>query len=366
MSPLSSGKFFLYDYMQFAGGAERLSLDLVTKLPEFQLVVSRVFPEANSLDLLKKINIAELTSFQTRILGRIPEAIVNFRYRSQFLKNAEVVCYSGFYSPFAVNNQLQGHRIYYCHTPPRFIYDLREEYIDRIPLYTRPFWHILLNYLKNEYEKSISKMDVVYANSLNVKERLKKYLNIDASIIYPPVDTAGIKWIGSGDYFISLARLVPSKRVDFIVRAFLKMPNQKLIIASGGPQMEKLRRLADGASNIYFTGWLTDSQLKELIGNARAAIYLPIDEDFGMSPVEAMAAGKPVIGVDEGGLKESIVDGETGVLLTQELTEEKIIKAVEHLSEKRALMMKESCECRAQLFSKDIFIKKMRKALFVD
>lgn len=356
-------KFFLYDYMQLAGGAERLSLTLATGLPEFRLVVSRVFPEAHSLDELTQVDVKELTTPFTRYLGRVPETVWNFRYRSQFLRDAEVVCYSGFYAPFAVHQQMQGRRIYYCHTPPRFAYDLKDNYIERIPMYARPLWNVLVNYLQREYECAIKKMESIYVNSANVQKRLKQHLGIDADIIYPPIDISSFQWIEGGDYFVSLARLVPSKRVDLIVRAFLKMPDQKLIIASGGPEMEKLRKLANGAANIFFTGWQSDKQLQALLGKARAAIYLPIDEDFGMSPVEAMAAGKPVIGVAEGGLKETIIDGQTGVLLPLPLEVQSIIDAVCSLTEVRARDMRLACEQRAQHFSKDQFIQRMRDIL---
>jgi glycosyltransferase involved in cell wall biosynthesis len=109
-----------------------------------------------------------------------------------------------------------------------------------------------------------------------------------------------------------------------------------------------------------FTGLVTEEKLRDLIGNAIATIYLPHNEDFGMSPVESMAAGKPVIGVREGGLMETVVHGKTGMLLSPEINREELIDAVSALTPARALQMRRACEERAQLFSQDLFLDKMR------
>jgi glycosyltransferase involved in cell wall biosynthesis len=130
-------------------------------------------------------------------------------------------------------------------------------------------------------------------------------------------------------------------------------------VASGGPELDRLKQLADGAINITFTGWVSEAELQVLVGNARAAVYAPIDEDFGMSPVEAMAAGKPVIGVAEGGLLETVVDGESGILIKGRLTPEKIRAAVGCMEVMNPPALRDVCERRAALFDKNIFIEKM-------
>jgi glycosyltransferase involved in cell wall biosynthesis len=146
------------------------------------------------------------------------------------------------------------------------------------------------------------------------------------------------------------------KRVDMIVKAFLRMPDKKLIVTSGGSELAHLKRIADNAPNIVFTGWVNEDRLRELVGRAIATIYVPIDEDFGMSPVESMAAGKPVIGVAEGGMLETVVQAETGTLIPGELSPEKVAHAVHKLTPARALEMREVCENRAAAFHPDRFI----------
>jgi glycosyltransferase involved in cell wall biosynthesis len=148
--------------------------------------------------------------------------------------------------------------------------------------------------------------------------------------------------------------------VNIIVKAFNQMPDKRLIIASTGSELEKLKKLAEGNKNITFAGPVDDSQLKDLVGNAIATLYIPREEDFGMSPVESMAAGKPVLGVAEGGLLETLVHGETGILVRANPSPEDIINAVHELHPKRALSMRSACEQQAAKFSKDIFLKKMK------
>lgn len=346
-----------------AGGAERLSLTLAESFLDFQLIVSRIYAEAAALGINQQIPILCLGSGISRFFGRIPEAVWCFNSNTHFLRYAETVLYSGFYAPLAVKNQLEGRKIYYCHTPPRYAYDLADTYRKKIPDPGQPIFDIIIKNLQRKYERSLNRMDRVIANSNNVKKRLKHYLNIDSEVIYPPIDVERFQWLSEGDYFVSLARLVKSKRVDRIIQAFLKIPEKKLVVVSGGSELEQLQKIAYGAHNIYFTGWQSDTQLQEWIGKARAAIYIPNDEDFGMSPVEAMAAGKPVIGVAQGGLLETVVDGETGILLPPDPAPERIVEAVLRMTKQYALDMRAACGARSRLFSKETFLQKMRKVV---
>ncbi len=359
--------FVLYDYLQVSGGAERLSLELAAGLPDTSLVVSRVYPAAASLrpfDILGEGQIKCVGRLSPLPSFRLIDAISGFICGTRFLAEAESVIYSGIYAPLAVINQKRGTRCYYCHTPPRYMYDWRTRYLERVPTIAQPALSISIDLLRKRYEFCLQQMDVVVANSDNVRRRLSKYLGIDAQVIYPPIDTAKFRWVECGNYFISLARLQPQKRVDRIIKAFLDLPDQKLVVASGGGDEARLKRLAGNASNIVFVGWQSDEQLCRLIGSARAVLYLAEDEDFGMSPVEAMASGKPVIGVREGGLAETIIDGETGVLLSPDFSQQSLIDAIAAMSTESALAMRQSCEWRARSFSKEIFLKKIKEVAF--
>jgi len=352
-------RYIVHDFLQVAGGAERLVLDLALAFPDYALVVSRVYPEARLLLPRGGLEVRTLGTASSRVLGRILEAIVRFRRSTDFLADAETVLYSGFYAPFAVANQRHGRRVYYCHAPPRFAYEMRAFYLERMAAPARPLANRFFDYVRTSYEASLRRMDVLVANSRNVQARLRRILGAEATVVHPPIDTRRFRWIEPGDYFVSLARLTEYKRVELIVRAFLRMPDRRLVVASTGPQEGHLRRLAAGAANISFTGLLAEERLSDLVGRSRAAIYVPIDEDFGMSPVEAMAAGKPVIGVAEGGLLETVVEGETGFLVPAPPSVESLAEAVGRLTAERALAMRDACEARARRFSKAIFLERM-------
>ena len=354
--------YVLYDYLQVSGGAERLSINLAKGLPGYQLVVSRVFEQARYLaaeQTLGAKGLRCLGSPATRALPRVAEALVCFTARSGFLRDAQTVIYSGLYAPLAVSQQISGRRIYYCHTPPRYIYDWRERYLQRLAPPLRPLAALAFDALQKRYEDALGRMDCVITNSENVRKRLRLHLGLESQVIHPPVDTERFKWIGQGDYFVSLARLEPHKRVEVIIAAFVGLPEQKLVVASGGSDEARLKVLAKGAANISFTGWQDETSLRQCIGNARAAIYVPADEDFGMSPVESMSAGKPVIGVREGGMIETVINGITGILVEPKLDVQSLREAINALDPIKALAMREACELQAKQFSKEAFLKRM-------
>jgi uracil phosphoribosyltransferase len=174
-----------------------------------------------------------------------------------------------------------------------------------------------------------------------------------------------------------ILELIPAARVGFVglyrdpetlqpVQYYFKVPTQledrvtivvDPMLATGNSSAAAISLLKQaGAKNIRFVGWQDEETLAGLVGNAIAVIYVPKDEDFGMSAVEAMAAGKPVIGVDEGGLRESLIPGKTGILLPADPTPEAIVMAVRQLSPAIAVSMREACEARASYFSRTRFL----------
>jgi len=278
-----------------------------------------------------------------------------------FLHDYDAVLYSGFYSPLAVQHHSGKKNIYYCHTPPRYIYDQRDFFFSLIPGWQRPVLMGFNSYFRPKYEEAVAEMDVILANSGTVRDRIKKYLGLNSTIVHPPCDLNKFTWQEPKGFFLSTARLDPLKRVDMIVKAFQKLPDQRLVVVSGGTEFEHIVRLADGFDNIEVLGWVDEKMLQKLLSTCLATIYIPKDEDFGMSPVESMAAGKSVIGIAEGGLLETVVDGETGVLLpADDISVSLISQTVNRFSRKLVMEMKEACEQRAALFSLDIFLRKMK------
>ena len=308
----------LYDYMQVNGGAESVTLTLCNEIPDMDLVTAFMAPEAFPEAPIAEERIKTLISPTTRPGWQVLTSALAFEHKTRFLKDYETLIFSGSVAPLAVKHSRARKNIYYCHTPPRFVYDLRDYYLDAATRLQRPALRALIAYLQPRYEDAIGKMDKIFANSKNVQGRLKRYLGVDSEVLYPPVNTQRFKWLSDGDYFLSTARLEPLKRVDLIVEAFKQMPDQKLVVTSGGSQLERLKKIAAYAPNIEFTGWVTEERLAELVGHCKATIYIPKDEDYGMTPVESIAAGKPVIGVNEGGVSETVVEGVSGTLMDSE------------------------------------------------
>jgi glycosyltransferase involved in cell wall biosynthesis len=361
MKNAGGNKYVLYDYLQVAGGAERVSLFMAEQL-DMPLLVSRVYGPAKILLNEHTVKFISIGNIFTQILGRVFEAIYCHHQMTNCLKNASHVIYSGLYAPFAVRHQKQGRKIYYCHTIPRFIYDRKEIYQERIPFFLRPLFNKVIGLMRKEYEHSLKQMDIIIANSITVQARITKYLGLKSQVLYPPVDTHKFSWLSDDGYFLSLARLEKNKQVDVIVKAFVEMPEQRLIVVSGGTELKTLKKIARNSPNIHFTGWQSEGQLKDWIGRARAAIYIAKDEDFGMSPVEAMAAGKPVIVINEGGLRETITE-ETGILLASPPVPETVIEAVRYLDAGRTASMREACIVRAGLFDRQVFLSVMKHQL---
>ncbi len=352
----------VHDLFRIRGGGERLTLTLANELADTLCFGYRT---ADSFDIesMTRSRIVDLQACGGIIGVRTFKLMYAFRRKTQFLADFDAVIYSGILSPTAVYNHLNGPNILYCHTPPRFAYDKYAVHLKNLTPWKRPLMQLYVPCLKALYEPAVRRMDLVVANSQHVRERIKKYLGLDSTVVYPPVDTQQYAWLGQEDYYLSTARMDPLKRLDVVIKAFKLMPDKKLVVASGGSELPRLKALAQGAANISFTGWVDDTRLKQLVGNCIATIYIPQHEDFGMSPVESMAAGKPVVGVQEGGLKESLLPGETGLLVKPDPGPDDVIAAVAELTPDRAHSMRQACEERSRQFDTRIFLERMREVV---
>lgn len=351
----------LHDYFQLAEGGGRLSATVANC---FDMDIAYGFSR-NNHPFLSSL---DTKVFQHVISTHIPIPILKqyhlccaFQKNTKFLENYKTAFYSGFYTPLAIQNHLNRKNIYYCHTPPRFIYDQKDFYFSLTPKILHPLLSWFVYYLKPKYELSVRNMDTVITNSIYVQKRIKEHLGLDSIIIPPPCEVNYYSFLGQNNYYVSTGRLDPLKRIDLIIKAFIKMPNKNLVVLSGGSELPKLKYLARNSKNIKFTGWVDNEQFKDILGNCIATIYIPKNEDFGMSPVESMASGKPVIGVAEGGLLETVKNEQTGLLLNPNLDQHDLISAITKMSSAYALSLKNNCIERSKLFSVEIFLEKLKE-----
>jgi glycosyltransferase involved in cell wall biosynthesis len=215
------------------------------------------------------------------------------------------------------------------------------------------------------YENDIKKMDLILTNSENTKNRINEFLWLDSVVLYPPVNLNEFKYLWQEDYYLSFARLSDAKRVDLIVKAFKKMPDKKLIVIywENDPSRLKIFSLASWFDNIEFITLEWNIWFTKYVWNCIATIYIPIDEDFWMSPVESMSAWKPVLWVNDWWLKETIIANKTWLLIWKEANVNEIINWIHYLTPEICIWMKKDCENRAREFGLDEFETKLKKII---
>ena len=248
--------------------------------------------------------------------------------------------------------------ICYCHTPMRYAWDLRKEYLKRENILLGLFISLFLSYLRHWDKNGSKNVDFFIANSQNVANRIKKYYNRKSTVIYPPVDTKLFKLNAKNreDYYLIVSRLIEYKKVDLAIEAFIKL-NKKLIIIGTGRDEKRLKKLAKGNRNIIFRGFVNDNELAKYYQKAKAFMH-PQIEDAGIACLESQSCGTPVIAYAKGGALETVIESKTGHFF-HEQTLEALIKAVREFDK----MKFDPKECRknALKYDKEIFKRKIKK-----
>ncbi len=198
-------------------------------------------------------------------------------------------------------------------------------------------------------------MDVILCNSPVVKARVEKYWEREAKIVYPPIETAKYSNREAEDFFLYISRLLQEKRADIVIKAFEKC-HYKLVVVGKG--MTKCEEMAKGVRNIDYKGNVSETAKIDLLSRCKAVIYPPLEEDFGLVPIEAFASGRPVIGVKEGFTKYQINKDNR---VFAEPTPEAILKAVEEINS-REWNSKYIASC-AKRYDISIFIEVLKKAV---
>ena len=253
--------------------------------------------------------------------------------------------------------------ICYCHTPPRWLYGY-EMSVGFTKYWPVKIYAAVVGHFMRIYDyKTAQTVDFWIANSVNVQKRIEKFYRKRSTVIYPPVDVEQIikatDKLKKKDYYFVVSRLVGAKGLEDIAKAANKL-NMRLIIAGeahGFADVEKYLKKIAGES-IELVGRVSDKELFKLYGEAKGFIALAKDEDFGMTPVEAMAAGTPVIAYNGGGYKESVIDGKTGILInnTDVKTLAGAIKKAGGTEWRREILV-----TQARKFSKERFNKEIKE-----
>jgi len=261
--------------------------------------------------------------------------------------------------------------ISYVHTPVRYAWDqmniyLKRSFLRRIGLGPLIRWQ--LHTLRQWDQLSSSRIDYLIANSNFTAKRIWKYWRRRAEVLHPPVNVNRFEWNKPReDFYLSVCRLVPNKRVDLLVRAFnrLKLP---LIIVGDGVEKKYLKDIA--GPSVQILGFQSTKKIETLMSKCRAFVYSGI-EDFGIAPVEAMASGAPVIALGKGGVLDTVkccnsnsIKGATGLLFPDQ-TVKSLIEAIEFFKEKQLWrdLNPESIRDWANSFSEDSFKFRFEKTI---
>lgn len=251
--------------------------------------------------------------------------------------------------------------ICYCHTPPRWLYGYKTSVEWQKFWIVRVYASIVGHFMRIYDFQAASRVNAFVANSQEVAGRIKKFYRRDATVIYPPVDL-GKRVKGKEeikrDYYFIVSRIVGAKGLDLAVEAALQLGiTLKIAGAPAGYYTEhkKLQEMAKG--KVEFLGHVTDEELVKLYSGAKAFFALAKDEDFGITPVEAMLCGTPVIAYHGGGYKETVIDGKTGVFF-HELTTSSLVAAIKKFEKMK--IRSDVCQKQAATFSKERFQREIK------
>ncbi|MGI8420616.1 MAG: glycosyltransferase [Candidatus Levyibacteriota bacterium] len=252
--------------------------------------------------------------------------------------------------------------ICYCHTPPRWLYGYRTSVEWQRYWPVRLYGMIIGHFMRMYDYNAAQKVDYFIANSKEVQARIKKFYRRESTVIYPPVSLEkGERRMKEGerDYYFIVSRIVGAKGLDMAVEAARKLGFKLKIAGVSAGYYTGLKDMQETApDNVEFLGRVSDEELVKLYSGAKAFIATATDEDFGITPVESMLCGTPVIAYHGGGYKETVVEGKTGVFF-HESTVASLTNAIKQFEKKK--FDPKACRKQAEKFSKERFMKEMKE-----
>ena len=356
----------VHDHLAQDGGAEK-----VLK------VLAEMFPAAPIYTLLyEPDNVNKYfkgRQIETSIIQKLPGGVRHYQWYLLFMPLAvEFFDLRGYdlvisdTSSFAkgVITSPDALHICYCHTPTRYLWSDTHQYINELR-YNKWFKKVISLVLTRIrlWDKAASdRVDLYIANSRTVKKRIKKYYRRDSEVIYPPVETEKFSITDQSslseaeEYFLAGCRLAPYKRIDMIIEAFRMLGSGKKVkIFGDGVDLPRLKSLAAGLENVEFLGRVSEAEKARLYSGATAFIN-PQEEDFGITVVEAMASGCPVIAFNRGGATETVISGQTGAFFSDS-TAESLVEAIQKFN--RAEYNPNTIRAHAEQFSVASFKKQI-------
>ncbi|NMB57438.1 glycosyltransferase family 4 protein [Candidatus Beckwithbacteria bacterium] len=357
----------VHDYLNEFGGAERVLKVLSDMYPEAPIYTAFVVKSSSAHKVFKdrkiiESSLAPILKFHKlysplRFLAPQIWGSFNFTGFDVVISSASWYITKGIKVPKTCKH------ICYCHTPPRFLYGFETSIEWQRYFWVRLYARLVNSYLKKYDFQAAQTVDQFVVNSENVQQRVRQFYGKSAEIIYPPINSREIikktKGLKKQDYYLIVSRIVGSKGIDMAMKVFsdLKLP-LKIVGEKAGLRWEdqKIEKLK--AANIEFLGRLSDEKLWQIYAKAKGFLALARDEDFGMTLVEAQAAGTPVLAFYGGGYKETVVDSKTG-LFFHSYHEDSLKQAVQTFEQMN--FKKETLQTNALKFDQEIFKKQIKR-----
>ncbi len=351
----------VHDYLREYGGAEMVVEDLHNIFPDAPLFTAYYNPQGLGLHAQKftswdiKTSWMQKMPFANKLISPFRIFAPNM-FESFNLSDYDVVISSdAIYSAKAVKTRPDTLHIAYIHTPPRYLYGYVTSYNYKKHWYTRIGGELINHFLRIKDFQISQRPDILVSNAKNISDRIKKFYRRDSIIIHPGTDLIQFREAKKevGDYYLCLGRMVRSKGVEIAINACneLKLP---LKVAGTGPLLDECTKLA--GKTVEILGSVSDERRVELLRKAKALLLLEEQPDFGITAVEAQAAGTPVIAVRAGGYLETVVEGKTGEFIEHSTVEELQI-ALKNFNPKK--YKEQDCRNQAEKFSKENFKKQI-------
>jgi len=312
----------VHDFLKEFGGAEKVLLDLIKIYPGAPIYT--LFYNKQKLGRYfknKKIVTSSLQTYYSLFKKKdfllrplLPKAIEEFDFQKYDL----VISNTNSFAKGVITGPDTLH-ISYCHSPTRYLWDYAHQYEKehKIRGLKGLITRLIFSNLRLWDLSASKRPDFFLANSKNVARRIKKYYRREAEIIYPGIKVNDFKISSQKKrYFLIVSRLSRYKKTDLAIQTFKKLPD-KLLIVGRGPEQDRLKKMAKSSKNIKFLGFVKKRELKKLYQGCRALIF-PQEEDFGLTPLEAMASGRPVIAYRKGGILETLRENISGIFFNKQ------------------------------------------------
>ena len=356
----------VHDWLVTLAGAEKV-LEAI-----YELYPSSIYTLVRDEKKLKG-SIFENADVKTSFIQKFPKASTQYRNYLLFfplaieqfdLSEYDIIISSSHAVAKGILSHSSQLHVCYCHTPIRYAWDLYHRYLKEANLtkgIKSSLVKLILHYIRVWDATTANRVDYFVANSKYIAKRIKKIYRRDSVVIYPPVDVDRFEVnTEKEDFFLTVSRIVPYKKIDLIVEAFSKLSDKKLVVIGDGPDFDKIKKKA--GKNVELLGYQSFEVLKDYMQKAKAFIFAA-EEDFGIVPVEAQACGTPVIAYGKGGVLETVIEGKTGLFFRKQ-TVESLIEAIKEFEKNEHLFDPIEIRKNAERFSKDRFKKEFKK--FVD